>query len=113
MRKPRYAADYRALLALCRERGVAVQTIKAIARRPWADRPRTHNTYFYQPLETQEAIDRAVHWSLGEPDTFLITAGDMQVLPMVLDAASRFEGRPSDAEMSAMVEELGIQPIFS
>jgi hypothetical protein len=31
----------------------------------------------------------------------------------VLDAARRYEGRPSDAEMRAMVEELDIQPIFS
>ena len=113
MQKPRYAADFGALLSLCRERGVAVQTIKAISRRPWKDRPRTHNTYFYQPLESQEAIDRAVHWSLGLADTVLITAGDMELLPMILDAASRFEARPSDVEMGAMVEELDIQPIFS
>ena len=113
MQEPRYAADLASLVTLCSERRVAVQTIKAIARRPWKDRPRTHNTYFYQPLETQEAIDRAVHWSLGLPDSFLITAGDMQLLPMILDAAGRFEGRPSDAEMRAMVEGLDIQPIFA
>jgi aryl-alcohol dehydrogenase-like predicted oxidoreductase len=113
MQKPRYAADFTALLSNCRKRRVAVQTIKAIAWRPWKDRRRSHNTYFYEPLVSQEAIDRAVHWSLGEPDTFMITAGDMQVLPRILDAASRFEARPSDAEMSAMVETMGIQPIFS
>ena len=113
MQRPRYATAFESLVALCRERRIAVQTIKAIARRPWKDRPRTHNTYFYQPLSTQEALDRAVHWSLGEPDTFLITAGDMQLLPMILDAASRFEAVPPDAEMSALVEEFGIRPIFS
>jgi aryl-alcohol dehydrogenase-like predicted oxidoreductase len=112
LQKPRYAADFTALTTLCRERTVAVQTIKSIARRPWKDRPRTHNTYFYQPLDTQEAIDKAVHWSLGYPDTFLITAGDMQLLPRILDAASRFETRPSGGEMSALAKELDIQPIF-
>ena len=30
-----YASDLEALLALCRERGVAVQTIKSVARRRW------------------------------------------------------------------------------
>ena len=113
MQKPRYAADFESLLTLCRERRVAVQTIKAIARRPWKDRPRTHNTYFYQPLDAQEAIDRAVHWSLGRPDTFLVTVGDMELLPGVLETASRFEAQPSAAEMSAMVEEFDLQPIFS
>ena len=113
MQNPRYAADLEALVTLCRERHVAVQTIKSIARRPWADRPRTHNTYFYEPLDTQEAIDKAVHWALGYPDTFLITAGDMQLLPNILEAASRFKARPSDAEMAVVVEKYGIQPIFT
>jgi hypothetical protein len=61
----------------------------------------------------QGAIDKAVHWALGFADGFLITAGDMQLLPKMLDAANRFEKRPSDAEMSALVEEFDIQPIFS
>ena len=59
------------------------------------------------------AIDKAVHWVLGNPQVFLITAGDMQILPKVLDAAERFEARPPDEEMDALVEELDIQPIFS
>ena len=109
---PRYAADWEALVALCHARQVAVQTIKSVARRPWAGRPKTYHTYFYEPLEAQEAVDRAVHWVLGQPDIFLITAGDMQVLPWVLEAARRFEGRPSDAEMAADATAFGIEPIF-
>jgi aryl-alcohol dehydrogenase-like predicted oxidoreductase len=112
MQSPRYAADWEALVALCRERQVAVQTIKSIARRPWKGRPKTYNTYFYEPLDSQEAVDVAVHWVLGCTDAFTITAGDMQVLPKVLDAADRFEARPSAAEMAAHAAELAIQPIF-
>jgi hypothetical protein len=39
---------------------------------------------------------------------FLNTAGDIHLLPKVLNAASRFEARPSDAEMEA----LGMAPLF-
>jgi aryl-alcohol dehydrogenase-like predicted oxidoreductase len=113
MQNPRYAADFAALVTQCRERRVAVQTIKSVAWRPWGERPKMYNTYFYEPLETQEAIDRAVHWILGDPDTFLITAGDRRLLPRILDAANRFETRPSEAEMAADVAELGIEPIFT
>ncbi|MCG3222689.1 MAG: aldo/keto reductase, partial [Candidatus Heimdallarchaeota archaeon] len=35
MQNTRYAADFSALIELCHERNVAVQTIKSIARRPW------------------------------------------------------------------------------
>jgi predicted aldo/keto reductase-like oxidoreductase len=113
MQNPRYAADFESLTARCRERQVAVQTIKSISRQPWKDRPKTYNTYFYEPLDTQEAIDKALHWVLGYPNTFVITAGDMQVLPKVLDAGARFEARPSDAEMAAQAAEFDIQPVFS
>jgi hypothetical protein len=113
MQNPRYAADFNELVRLCRKRNVAVQTIKSLARQPWGSRPKTYNTYFYEPLETQEAIDKAVHWSLGFLDSFPITAGDLQLLPKMLDAANRFEKRPSDIEMRALVEQFDIQPIFS
>jgi aryl-alcohol dehydrogenase-like predicted oxidoreductase len=112
MQNPKYAADFKALVKLCRKRNVAVQTIKSIARRPWEKRPKTYNTYFYEPLETQDAIDKAVHWVLGYPDSFVITAGDMRLLPKMLEAASRFRARPSDAKMAAMAAELEMQPIF-
>jgi aryl-alcohol dehydrogenase-like predicted oxidoreductase len=113
MQNPRYAADFIALLETCQQRNVAVQTIKSVARRPWGDLPKTHNTYFYQPLEDQPAIDSAVHWVLGNTQCFLITAGDMTILPRVLDATSRFEQRPSDQEMSILVAEYGMESIFS
>ncbi len=113
MQDPRYAVDFNELVESCRKRNVAVQTIKSIARRPWQNRPKTFNTYFYEPLETQNAIDKSVHWSMGLQDTFLITAGDMQLLPKVLDAANRFERRPSDNEMNAVVNAFNMQPIFS
>jgi aryl-alcohol dehydrogenase-like predicted oxidoreductase len=113
MQNPRYAADFNQLVGLCRKRNVAVQTIKSVARRPWGRRAKTYNTYFYEPLETQDAIDKSVHWSLGFPDSFLITVGDLQLLPKILDAATRFEKRPSDIEMRAIVDEFDIQPIFS
>lgn len=112
MQNPRYAADFNELVGLCRKRNVALQTIKSIARRPWGSRPRTCNTYFYEPLDTQDAIDKAVHWSLGFQNSFVITAGDLQLLPRVLNAANRFERRPSDEEMRAMVDELEMQEIF-
>jgi aryl-alcohol dehydrogenase-like predicted oxidoreductase len=113
MQNPRYAASFDELVGLCRKRNVAVQTIKSIARRPWGSSPKTYNTYFYEPLDTQDAIDKSVHWALGLLDSFLITAGDIQLLPKILEAASRFEKRPSETVMSDIVAKFNIQPIFS
>jgi len=111
MQNPQYVADFEALITLCRERNVAVQTIKSIARGLWGDKPKTRNTW-YEPLEDQADIDRAVHWVLGWPSIFLNTAGDIHLLPKVLDAVSRFERAPSDEEMREMVERLDMVPLF-
>jgi len=107
----RYRQNFEEVLGLCRERNVAVQVIKSIARGPWATVDRTRTTW-YQPLEEQADIDRAVHWALGVPGVFLNTVGDLGLLPKVLDAASRFERRPPDAEMSSMVEATRITSLF-
>jgi aryl-alcohol dehydrogenase-like predicted oxidoreductase len=111
MQNPQYATDFEALVAMCQERNVAVQIIKSICRRPWGDRPHTRNTW-YEPLEEQDSVDRAVHWVLGQPGLFLNTAGDIHVLPKVLDAASRFQSMPSDEEMAADVSRLEMAPLF-
>lgn len=112
MQNPAYAARFEELEKVCSERQVALQAIKTVAKRPWSDRPKTFNTYFYEPLATQEAIDTAVHWVLGHPTAFLVAAGDLRLLPRILDAADRFEARPSEAEMLALAEEYSIQRVF-
>src|SRR5947209_5505061 len=93
-----YAENFEALLATCRDRDVAVQTIKSVALRPWSGRPHTRATW-YEPLENQDDIDLAVWWALGRSEVFLNSVGDVDLLPAVLDAASRFERGPEDAEM--------------
>jgi aryl-alcohol dehydrogenase-like predicted oxidoreductase len=112
MQNEQYAADFEALVSLCVQRNVAVQTIKSITRAPWGEREHTANTW-YEPLEEQADIDMAVHWVLGRPGVFLNTVGDIRVLPRVFDAASRFETRPSDAAMQGMFERLEMAPLFT
>jgi aryl-alcohol dehydrogenase-like predicted oxidoreductase len=107
----RYRQEFDKLLEICKDRGVAVQTIKSITKGPWADKDRTRGTW-YEPLEEREDVDRAVSWILGEGYIFLNTCSDMHLLTRVLDAASRFEGKPSDLEMERMVEERGMTRLF-
>jgi predicted aldo/keto reductase-like oxidoreductase len=107
-----YAADFEALLEICEERNVAVQTIKSLARRRWREGEQTCATW-YQPLEEQSAIDKAVHWVLGDSRVFLNTAADIDLLPRVLEAAARFEARPSAEEMQELVEEKHMEPLFT
>ena len=112
MQNPQYAADFEALITLCQERNVAVQTIKAVTRAPWGNKTQTRATW-YEPLEDQADIDTTVHWVLGRDGFFLNTVGDIHLLPQVLDAASRFDRRPTDAQMQAVVEKQQMSPLFT
>jgi aryl-alcohol dehydrogenase-like predicted oxidoreductase len=109
--RPDYAAEFAATLALAESRGVAVQTIKALARGPWAaGAERTHATW-YQPLEDEEAIRTAVHWVLARPGIFLNSVGDVTLLPAVLKAATSPAPVP-DAVMAGLGERTGMISIF-
>jgi predicted aldo/keto reductase-like oxidoreductase len=107
-----YASDFERVLATCNERNVAVQTIKGIARGPWGSREHTSSTW-YEPLVDQREIDLAVHWVLGEPSVFLNSAGDLELLPRVLDAAERFTSRPDEAEMARLLSEQRLSSLFA
>jgi aryl-alcohol dehydrogenase-like predicted oxidoreductase len=111
MQLPYYAENFEALTRTCAERNVAVQTIKSIAAKPWLGREHTRTTW-YEPLAAQADIDLAVWWVLGRPGVFLNTAGDIDLLPNVLDAAERFEKRPTDKEMTTLLERTQTEPLF-
>jgi aryl-alcohol dehydrogenase-like predicted oxidoreductase len=112
MQNPAYAVDFEALLEVCEVRDVAVQTIKSLVRRRWPQGEQNRNTW-YQPLEEQETIDKAVHWVLGDSRVFLITAGDVDLLPRMLEAASHLDEPPSAEEMQALVEAKDMEPLFT
>lgn len=107
----RYRNEFEEVVRICRERNVAVQTIKGIARGPWGITLQNRNTW-YQSLEDQADIDQAVHWILGRRDVFLNTVGDVDLLAKVLDAASRPKERPSTEAMEEMVRRKQMSSIF-
>jgi aryl-alcohol dehydrogenase-like predicted oxidoreductase len=112
MQNAGYKAEFDRLIEVCRERNVAVQTIKALVRAPWGDRTPTRATW-YEPLEDQADIDLAVHWVLDRPEFFLNTVGDIHILPKVLDAANRFVEAPSEEQMAALTRARHLEPLFA
>ncbi len=107
-----YQQEFNEVLDLCRQRNIAVQTIKSIAKGPWAGREENYNTW-YEPLDTQADIDRAVHWVQSFDNVFMNTVGDVTLLPKVLDAASRYTSQvPTDKDMDALQSESRQSSLF-
>ena len=110
MNLPDYAADVHALLERCATDSVAVQTIKAVARRRW-DGDRSAKYSWYEPLDDTEAMTRAVHYVLDHDNLFLNTTSDARLLRSVLTAAC--DPQPVSAEQLA-ADRLaqGMLPLF-
>jgi aryl-alcohol dehydrogenase-like predicted oxidoreductase len=111
MAQPEYAADFESLAAICRERKVALQTIKSLARRRWqaTDGPKFS---WYEPLTDADAIRRAVHWVLSRDDVFLNSSSDARILEPTLLAAKEMIESPSDRDMQQDSDSFAIEPLF-
>ena len=110
--QPEYARDFEALHATCREREVAFQTIKSVARRRWSEDDDGPRHSWYHPIRNADALRRAVHFVLSRPDAFLNTSSDVTLLRPTLEAARTVAAAPSDVAMQADVRDLGVEPLF-
>ena len=111
MQNAYFSQNFDALLSTCAERNIAVQTIKSIALRPWMDSDHTRRTW-YQPLEEPSDIDLAIWWAMGRAGTFVNSVGDVDLLPLVLDAASRYRQPPDASAMDALFARSHSEPLF-
>jgi aryl-alcohol dehydrogenase-like predicted oxidoreductase len=108
---PDYAADFERLVAICAERGVALQTIKSVARRRWQDEEARRFSW-YEPLLDPDAIRRAVHYVLARPGLFLNTSSDARILPLMLEAAAAPIEVPAPDALAADVGRYAMEPLF-
>ncbi len=111
MQNPQYSAEVNQLMELCKQRGVAVQTIKSLARGPVGKAINPFATW-YEPLTDPSSIATSVGWVLKNPEVFLNSTGDITILPTLLQKASEPLLVPSDEDMQALVSDQRVEPLF-
>jgi aryl-alcohol dehydrogenase-like predicted oxidoreductase len=110
---PNYRRDAERLLAMCAEREVGVMIIKSIAKGPWGEQPKDYNTW-YEPYDLQERIDVGVRFALSQtPVTGIAAAGDMRLLPKVLDAAERYQPMSAEEQQALIEDVASLEPLFA
>lgn len=102
---PQYREDATNLIETANARNVGVQTIKMIARGGWGDREHEHTTW-YDPHREQADIDRSLWWVLSQDIDTAPSAGDVHLLPKVLDAADRFSAMSDDQQADAVAAQV-------
>jgi len=100
------------LLKVCRQKDVGVMAIKSIAKAPWEDRQKSFTTW-YEPFSTESTIQEAINFTLSQDITAICTAGDINVLPMVISACEQFS-RVSDPDQEKLIaSSVTYKQIFS
>ncbi len=109
--EPVYRQNAEALIRLRKEKDVATMVIKSISRGPWGDRPKTHTTW-YRPFDDAGHIRQAVNFALSQDVSALCTAGDINVLPLVLEACENFEPMDEQAQQKLVAEAGDYELLF-
>lgn len=110
--EPVFRRQAEELLRQCRERDMGVMIIKAIARGPWGDREKTYNTW-YRPFDQPEEIEPAVRFALSQDVTGLCTSGDLDILPLFLDACERFAPLTTGEQEALIATADQYEPLFT
>jgi len=90
MQEDQYRAEFETLYKLCVDKGVAIQTIKAIAKRRWREEDASPKFSWYEPYRDEGVIERAVHFVLRRDHLFLNSTSDATLLPRIFAAAESF-----------------------
>ena len=99
MQDDQYRAEFETLYKLCVDKGVAIQTIKAIAKRRWREDDASPKFSWYEPYRDEDIIERAVHFVLRREHLFLNSSSDATLLPRIIAAAESFnEGVAEDLD---------------
>ena len=109
---PVFRQNAEELLRQCDARDVGTMIIKSITSGPWGERTKAYNTW-YLPFDDLEHIQQAVNFVLSRPVTGLCTAGDIRLLPLVLQACENYTPM-AVAEQEALIASASeYEPLFS
>lgn len=116
MQDDEYREDVRKLVKICQDRGIALQTIKSIARRRFREDDPQRRYSWYEPIKEVRTIRSAVHWVLSKPDLFLLTSSDLRMLKPTLEAAREYETSISveglESKLKTDAKNLEMEPLF-
>ena len=106
-----YRKDALALIEACQQRNIGRMIIKSITQAPWNERPKTHTTW-YEPYHTPATIQEAINFVLSQDVTGVCLAGDITVMPMVLQACEQFSPLSEEEQTVLMERGKSMEMIF-
>lgn len=109
--QPSYRRTAEALLRECAAQDVGIMTIKSITKGPWGEKQKTRATW-YEPFEEKDEIQAAVNFVLSQRVTGLCTAGDIELLPLILQACEDYMELTGTEQDQAIARGRELVPLF-
>ncbi len=98
-----YRRDYESLVSEIKRQDTGLMVIKPVSRNLWPEGEEQRYATWYMPFDEQPHIDAAVAFVLARPEvTGFPTAGDIRLLPGIVDAAGRASGIDPEAVRSIL-----------
>ncbi|UCB46800.1 MAG: aldo/keto reductase [Spirochaetota bacterium] len=104
-----YRKEYEKLMKLTAKKDIGVMVIKAIAKGNWKgiyeglSMLECPYTTWYEPFDTKPEIERSIHFALSQKICTVVSASDVRLLPLIIDAADSF--KPMSTEKQNLVLE--------
>jgi aryl-alcohol dehydrogenase-like predicted oxidoreductase len=112
MANPEFRKYAEELIATCKAKDVGTMVIKSITKGPWGEKQHTATTW-YEPFDQIDEIQKGINFALSYDVSGICTAGDIRVLPLVLQACENFSRLNRD-EMEEMIKSgKQFEPLFA
>lgn len=105
--------DFLPLLKTARQKDVGVMAIKSVAKQAWeGNQAGTHpyNTW-YEPFDETTEIEKSLWFTLSQDITAAVLPGELQLWPMIIDAAKRFKPLSKKEQQEFMSQAAQYQPL--
>jgi len=99
------------LLEYASEHQLGVIAIKAISAGQWAGDKHEYNTW-YRPFDDPERIGKTLRFALSQPVTTAASAGDIQLLKMLIAAAEGFVPLSTEEQQKLLASAVQYKPLF-
>ncbi|MDA8276695.1 MAG: aldo/keto reductase [Actinomycetota bacterium] len=110
LQNERYRDDVEQLIATCKERSIAVQAIKTVAKGNWpTEEVKAKSFSWYEPLMEQPDIDLAVAFALSGGDLFINSSSDYRIFRSTIDAISRQHDQLTNSNLKEWSAKLGLE----
>ncbi len=110
LQNERYRDDVERLIATCKERSIAVQAIKTVAKGNWpTEEVKAKSFSWYEPLMEQPDIDLAVAFALSGGDLFINSSSDYRIFRSTIDAISRQHDQLTNSNLKEWSAKLGLE----